>query len=204
MYIKNIREIKKDLRAQSRKFRDRMPPEQKASFDRRICSRFFGLREYAGAELICTYVSKPIEVDTAAIIARVLADGKRVAVPRCLPETLGMQFYEISSMDDLEPGCYSVLEPVLERCRPVRFSGKAICIVPGLCFDSCGYRLGYGKGYYDRFLAGFSGLTVGLCYSRCMRWNLPHGYYDRPVDVLVTEKYIRHMTAANEKNQEIR
>lgn len=194
MYIKNIRELKGNLRTQSRQFRERLSAEQKAALDANIRRRMFALREYGGADMIFTYVSKPLEVDTSAVIETVISDGKKIAVPRCLPETLGMEFYEISSMGDLEPGCYGVLEPVPEKCRPIYHSPKAVCIVPGLSFDSQGYRLGYGKGYYDRFLAEFKGITVGLCYSGCIRWNLPHGYYDRPVDILITDKYIRRIT----------
>ena len=193
MYIKNIREMKKNLRAQSRRFRERLEPERKSAMDEKIGARFAALKEYAGAPVLYIYVSKPLEVDTLRLIKRAFADGKRVAVPRCFPKTMGMEFYEIASAGDLVPGCYGVLEPVAERCRPARSCTGALCIVPGLSFDSQGYRLGYGKGYYDRFLAGFTGITVGLCYSGCTRWNLPHGYYDRPVDILVTERYIRRM-----------
>ena len=195
MYIKDIRELKKSLRAQSRRFRERLEPERKSELDRKIGARFASLKEYAGASVVYTYVSKPLEVDTLRLIEAAFADGKRVAVPRCLPETLKLEFYEIASAADLMPGCYGVLEPAPEKCRPARESAGALCIVPGLSFDSQGYRLGYGKGYYDRFLADFSGVTVGLCYSGCTRWDLPHGYYDRPVDILVTEKYIRRMPA---------
>jgi 5-formyltetrahydrofolate cyclo-ligase len=193
MYLKNIREQKKDLREQSMQFRRNLSAEEKAALDKKILRRVLALREYAGADVLYTYVSKPLETDTLSLITAALDAGKRVAVPRCLPETVGMEFYEIVSVDDLAPGTYGVLEPVPERCRPVRTSRRAVCVVPGLSFDSQGYRLGYGKGYYDRFLADFRGFTVGLCYSGCVRWNLPHGFYDRSVDILATEKYIRRM-----------
>lgn len=191
MYRKDIRELKKDLRAESRRFREELDPAAKAGLDAGVRRRLFVLREYAGAQIIYTYVSKPLEVDTAGIIRSAIAAGKRIAVPRCLPETLGMEFYEISSLADLEPGCYGVPEPVPGRCPPARETDGAVCLVPGLSFDAQGYRLGYGKGYYDRFLAGFPGVTVGLCYSGCTRWKLPHGYYDRPVDILVTDRAVR-------------
>jgi 5-formyltetrahydrofolate cyclo-ligase len=194
MYMKNIREVKKNLRVRCRRFRERIEPEKKARMDEAIQQKLQSLPEYAAADVLLTYVSKPIEVDTSAILREALAGGKRVAVPRCLPETTGLEFYEIASSGDLEPGCYGVLEPVLSRCRPVGASRSAVCIVPGLGFDSQGYRLGYGKGYYDRFLARFRGVTVGLCYSGCTRWDLPHGYFDRPVDILVTERYIRRIS----------
>jgi 5-formyltetrahydrofolate cyclo-ligase len=60
-----------------------------------------------------------------------------------------------------------------------------------MSFDIRGYRLGYGKGYYDRFLSGYNGTKVGLCYSNCVKWKLPNGKYDETVDILVTERYFR-------------
>lgn len=195
MPIRNIREVKKDLRAQCRRFRDRLAPEQKAAMDAAILARLSQLGEYLAARVIFAYVSKPQEVDTRAMITRALAGGRRVAVPRCEPRTVGMSFYVIRSPEDLAPGSYGVPEPDPGRCAPSDpGEAGALCVVPGLSFDSQGYRLGYGKGYYDRFLAGFGGVSVGLCYSGCVRWSLPHGYYDRPVDILVTEKYVRRIS----------
>lgn len=102
-----------------------------------------------------------------------------------------MEFYLIKGEEDLEPGMFGVLEPVPERCQKVTDYSGGICIVPGLSFDAGGFRLGYGKGYYDRFLSQFQGVTVGICYSNCTQWKLPHGRYDKPVNLLITDKYIR-------------
>ena len=193
MRLDDIRERKKGIRQQCALFRESLSAEKKAELDEKILAKILTFREYSEADVVCTYVSKPSEPDTLALIAAALGVGKRVAVPRCLPETVGMEFFEITSPEELEPGTYGVREPVPERSRPVRKSGKAICVVPGLSFDMQGYRLGYGKGYYDRVLAEFSGFTIGPCYSECVRRNLPRGFYDRPVDVLVTEKYVRRI-----------
>lgn len=193
MYVKNIKEVKQNLRARYRQFRERMEPAQKLALDSGIQSRLLALPEYANSDTLFTYVSKSIEVDTTALIGAALANRKKVAVPRCVPDTYDMEFYYIRSMEELEKGLFGVLEPVPGRSRPVLPGTDGLCIVPGLSFDAQGYRLGYGKGYYDRFLAGFRGITIGICYSGCVQWNLPHGYYDRPVDVLITEKYIRRM-----------
>lgn len=198
MHVKNIKEIKINLRARYRQFREKLSEDQKIGLDSTIQSRLLALREYAAADTIFTYVSKPIEVDTIALIKAALANHKQVAVPRCVTETYDMQFYYITSLDDLEKGSFGVLEPIVSKCRLVTDFSKGFCIVPGLSFDAQGYRLGYGKGYYDRFLAEFGGDTVGICYSGCVQWNLPHGYYDKPVNILITEKYIRRM--ANQMN----
>ncbi|MCI1964605.1 MAG: 5-formyltetrahydrofolate cyclo-ligase [Oscillospiraceae bacterium] len=193
--MKNIKLVKKNLRAQYRQYREKMNPAKKARYDSAVLNRFLSLREYKHMRTVFTYVSKPIEVDTAMLIRSVLDSGRRVAVPRCIPDTYGMEFYEIHSLEELVDGAYGVLEPDPAGKKPVvEVPKNSICIVPGFSFDSQGYRLGYGKGYYDRFLSGFKGMTVGLCYAGCVKPDLPHGYYDRPVDVLITEKYIRRIS----------
>jgi 5-formyltetrahydrofolate cyclo-ligase len=190
MRLNDIRERKRNLRLQSMRLRDGLSEQHRAELNAQILDRFLALREYREADIVYTYVSKPSEPDTTSLIEAALAAGKRVAVPRCLPENVAMEFYEISSLQELEPGSYGILEPNPERNPPAALSDRAVCVVPGLSFDSDGFRLGYGKGYYDRFLAGFGGPTVGLCYSGCVRRSLPRGHYDRPVDVLVTEKFV--------------
>lgn len=186
----DLREVKSDLRSGFKNKRNEMPEHIKLNMDSEIQSRFLTLRQYAKCDTVFTYVSKDLEVDTYAIIRAAWANGKKVAVPRCI-EDCKMDFYYIESMEDLEEGAFGVKEPVESRCRKVSDLSRGLCIVPGLSFDAEGYRLGYGKGYYDRFLSKFGGETVGLCYSNCIKWKLPHGKYDRAVDVIVTDRYIR-------------
>ena len=100
-----------------------------------------------------------------------------------------MDFYFIKSYDDLSPGKYGILEPVPERCEKAVDFLRGLCLVPGLSFDLQGYRLGFGKGYYDRFLSDFGGTTVGICYSKCTMGELPRGTFDRAVDIVLTEKF---------------
>lgn len=199
MPVNDIREIKTDLRNGFKDKRGSMSPEMKIAMDAEIQSRFLTLRQYSACKTLFTYVSKDIEVDTYSLIEAAIANGKRVAVPRCITGTREMSFYYIKSVADLEPGAFGVMEPAEDRCTSVKDYSHGLCIVPGLSFDAEGYRLGYGKGYYDRFLSKFGGLTVGLCYSNCIKWKLPHGYYDRPVDLVVTDRYIRR-TGKNNGN----
>ena len=102
-----------------------------------------------------------------------------------------MEFYYIRGLEELEPGTFGVLEPVPGRSVRMTDFSSGLCLVPALCYDWRGYRLGYGKGYYDRFLAGFGGHMIGVCYSDCIRRKLPHGRFDRPVELLVTDRYLR-------------
>lgn len=191
----DIREVKTELRSGFRSKRSEMPEHIKLNMDSEIQSRFLTLRQYAKCDTVFTYVSKDLEVDTYAIIRAAWANGKKVAVPKCIEDSK-MDFYYIESMDDLEDGAFGVREPIVDKCKKVSDLSKGLCIVPGLSFDAEGYRLGYGKGYYDRFLSKFGGETVGLCYSNCIKWKLPHGKYDRAVDVIVTDRYIRRTNIA--------
>ncbi len=192
MQIKNIKEEKIKLRSDCRKIRQDYSPEKKQALDRSILRRVVGLYQYRSARTLLTYVSKSIEVDTFGLIERAWRDGKRVAVPRCVEGTCLMEFYYITSLDQLEEGSFGVPEPKPDACeRMDEVPEGAVCIVPGMSFDCDGFRLGYGKGYYDRFLSGFGGFTVGVCYSDCIRWRLPRGYFDKPVDMLVTDRYFR-------------
>lgn len=187
----DIRAYKNNLRAKYRQYRTQMPAYVKAQKDGRIARRFCSLNAYARAKLLLCYVSTPIEVNTKEIIEWALSMGKRVAVPYCHPQTTTMDFYEIHSFEDLEPRTFGVLEPIVERCTLVTDFSDSIAVIPGLCFDSYGYRLGYGKGYYDRFLHGYQGEKIGICYQKCTRTELIHGRYDVAVDLLVTEYAVR-------------
>ena len=191
MPIEDIRKLKMRLRAQFRAIREEMDPTARAQADCRIAETVRSLWQYRVSQQILVYVSTPIEVDTYRIIEQAWADGKRVAVPRCVPDTRNMEFYYIESMDDLSPGSFGVLEPQEDPARLVSDFSKSMCLIPAFSYDYAGYRLGYGKGYYDRFLARFTGYMIGICYSSCVRRYLPHGRFDRPVQLLVTENYIR-------------
>lgn len=200
MPIDDIREYKSELRKKVRRQREEMSPEKKAVLDNELLKNILKLKQYKSNSTILTYVSTKIEVDTFGLINQALKDGKRLAVPRCIDNSREMEFYYINSIDQLEPRTFGVLEPVKEQCELLTDYSKGLCIIPGLVFDFEGYRLGYGKGYYDRFLSRFEGDTAGICYSFCVQWRLAHGFYDRRADLLVTEKYIRR---TNQRTTEV-
>lgn len=191
-YMKeDIRRVKTELRQNVKQMRMALDPNVKKRMDEAITDTFLRGTSYTRSDVILTYVSTNIEVSTERIILTALNDGKRVACPRCVDGTREMEFYYIDSLDELKPRTFGVREPDADRGRLYDGSGYPVCIVPGLSFDRWGFRLGYGKGYYDRFLSRYNGWTVGLCYSECVQYKLPHGRFDRPVDRLITEKYLR-------------
>ncbi len=183
----DIRLYKKNLRDKYKAIRLAMTAEQKAQSGAEILARLQRLWQVKNASLVLTYVSTDIEVDTLALIEQLLAQGKQVAVPYCVANTRDMCFYRIRSFDDLERRTFGVMEPVPERCERVTDFLGSVCIVPGLTFDRQGFRLGYGKGYYDRFLSSYRGVMVGICYASCITRRLHRGRYDVACDILVTE-----------------
>lgn len=195
--MNDIRPLKQKLRAESKLYRNELSSNEKAELDSKISDRLFNTWQYKSCEVLLTYVSTEIEVDTREIISRALADGKRVAVPRCIDNTRLMDFYFIKDVDDLEGGYMGVLEPIPEKCEKMTDFSEGLCIVPALMFDLYGYRLGYGKGYYDRFLSNFCGETLGICYNRCVREKLPYGKFDKCVERIITQSRI--ITVKNAK-----
>ncbi len=195
--MNDIRPLKQKLRAESKLYRNELSNNEKAELDSKISDRLFNTWQYKNCEVLLTYVSTEIEVDTREIISRALADGKRVAVPRCIDNTRFMDFYFIKDFDDLEGGYMGVLEPIPEKCEKMTDFSEGLCIVPALMFDLYGYRLGYGKGYYDRFLSNFCGETLGICYNRCVKEKLPHGKFDKCVEKIITQSRI--ITVKNAK-----
>lgn len=191
MSITDIRPIKKELRAKYRALREAITPDVKNERDAAIANQVRRLWQYQRNDVLLVYVSTAIEVDTHRIIRQALSDDKIVAVPRCVPGTRNMEFYRIHALEDLKPGAFGVLEPEQEPHNLMPEDTVGLCLVPAFSYDWSGFRLGYGKGYYDRFLSNFQGNMVGLCYSNCVQRSLPHGRYDRPVELLVTEKYLR-------------
>lgn len=196
MPIRDIRSYKRERRENAKNFRKNLPADVKSNADRRIADKVLSLTEYKESSIIFIYISKDIEVDTKRIISAALSDGKTVCVPKCIEAERKMEFYRIDSADCLEKGCYGILEPKPELCEKIEDLSGGLCVVPGLEFDRKGYRLGFGMGYYDRFLSAFGGIAVGICYSEGVTKELFHGYFDRNVDILVTERYIKNVKGA--------
>lgn len=188
--ITDIRPIKRELRTKYRKLRENLDPEQKKNWDEAILKKITSTHFYKEAKTLFCFVSTPIEVDTYGLIQHAFSMGKTVAVPKCLDREGHMTFYIIKSLADLRPDTFGLMEPDAEKCEPATDLSDAVCILPAFAFDTEGYRIGYGKGYYDRFLQRFRGVKAGICYPSCMANRLPHGRFDVPADYVVTPKYI--------------
>lgn len=148
------------------------------------------LASFRFSETIFMYAPINGEIDVMPIAESALALGKKVAFPICNPETHTMEFKYVKSTELLTPGHYSIFEPSAELETVTDFS-KSICLIPGIVFDTEGFRVGYGKGYYDRFLADYNGTKFGLVYSDFILDIVPRGRFDRHVDVLISEKGVK-------------
>ena len=125
-------------------------------------------------------------------IESALAAGKQVALPLC-SQGGNMDFYFITSLNELEDGSFGLKEPSPTAPKYDRADKRqALMIIPALVYDSLGFRLGYGRGYYDRYVNGFVGVKAGLSYECCTQKSpLPQGRFDCAVDYVVTEKGVK-------------
>ncbi len=196
----DIRIYKNEIRDSIKNERRQMDKELKKTLDAGITANVRKLYQYRSAQTILIYMSTEIEVDTINIIKNAWEDGKRVAVPRCIPDTRQMEFHYIESFEQLSKGAFSVLEPSPDSPMVTEFD-RCLMILPALSLDYLGYRLGYGKGYYDRYLSRFVGPCAAICYSQHIRRHMYHGRYDRPVDVIVTEKWIKDASSKRRKER---
>lgn len=179
MQIKS--ELRKELK-KKRKLIDRKNEKDAFIRENLICSDF-----YLDAKTVLFYAALDDEINVDECIADAFMLGKQVALPVCINDKGDMKFYYIKSMLDLNTGFFGVREPDVNKCKEVTDFNDSICIVPGIAYDKRGYRLGYGKGYYDRFMQKSTSLFIGVCYNELVDDELPIGEYDIPVKYIITE-----------------
>ena len=179
---------KQRLREERLAAREVLSEQERSVLDDRITQKLLATSEYVEATTVLTYVSVSSEVSTRMFIERALRDGKTVAVPRCLPGHC-LEFVAITSLDQLIAAPFGLLEPPKELPALTEEQMDAsICIVPALLVDAKGYRLGYGAGFYDRFLSTYPGKKICLAYQQNLsRTMLPHTAFDITVDLVITE-----------------
>ncbi len=186
----SVRDDKNALRAVFKEKRNALSAEKRKELDFEICKRLLSLAAYRYADTVLSYSPLKGEVDITEFNRAVLASGKRLALPRCVPGQPIMNFHYVNDLSELSDGSWSIKEPDAENEMWQDGHGNAICIIPGMTFDKNGYRLGYGKGYYDRFLPTKSLTKLGVVYSDFITDKLPRGRFDLSVDVIVTEKSV--------------
>lgn len=181
-------EVKAQIRHRMLDLRRALAPEQAAVLSVSILERLCRIEAFRSARQVLTYVaSKDNEVDTNPLIAKLLGEGREVAVPLVVSDET-MRWIRINSLEKLKPGRFGILEPQEDRTEIEPGSESSACVVPGIAFDVIGHRIGYGKGFFDRFLAVYSGLTFGLAYDFQVFASLPFDAHDHSVGTVVTER----------------
>lgn len=173
---------KKELRAMIRARKRAMTQETIAYASARLAERFFETGQYKNAKTVYGYLPYNQEVRTVPILERALADGKQVAVPKIYGDE--MRFLYLTDLSQVKKNEMGIPEPVADE--PVATDPTALVLMPGLAFTKDGDRMGYGGGYYDKFLAQEPDHpTVALCYDFQIVQSLPKEDYDIPVDLVL-------------------
>lgn len=180
-------EQKRALRRTALERRRALTPDAYAVRSAAIAERLQFVPEFATASAILTYVaSLDNEADTKPIIRNALTAGRTLLVP--IARKGGrMDWSRLASLKELAPSTFGVLEPRADAERLSAVPPHAVALVPGLLFTRDGYRIGYGGGYYDRFLAGFDGLSIGLAFDLQWADAVPVEPHDVRLDMVVTE-----------------
>lgn len=158
-------------------------------FDRRIMDNITNSDLYKNSSIILGYYPIRHEIDILKLIGYSLEIGKAVALPVCGDILLReMSFYKINDITRLKMSSYGILEPDKDASEKITDFSTAFCIVPAISYDVYGYRIGYGGGYYDKFLSENSEVcSVGICYEACLTDMLPREEHDINVKYIVTE-----------------
>lgn len=181
-----VAQVKKLLRQELRSILAELTPEEKAWSDRELTRQFLDHPKVQEASTILAYWGVGSEIDTRPLLEELLRQGKRVCLPRCLPEHQ-MEARRITDLAQLQPDKYGIPAPGAD-CPVVERKDLDLILVPGLCFDSRGNRLGQGGGYYDRYLEDHDGVTLGLCREDFFQVNLPREPLDVWVRYVLTEE----------------
>lgn len=179
---------KKTLRRQFLSERAAQSAADKQKADGEIARRVLESEAYRRAACVFAYVSTAQEIDTRALLRAALAAGKTVCVPLC-GAAGEMTARQIASLDELRPGAYGIEEPDA-AAREIVPDDIDLVLVPALACDRQGYRLGYGGGYYDRFLCRTGAVRMALCAEQRLVDSLPHTALDQRCHWIITERQV--------------
>ena len=179
---------KKDIRSEVKKHRREASAEQLLRNSHLICEQFLQTPEYQEAEVIFAYMDCKNEVETREVIEQCWKDKKTVAVPKVFGEH--MKYYVISSFRDLEEGYFGIQEPKYEQLQEI-VCEDGLMILPGVAFDVERHRVGYGGGFYDRYLENHPNMKkIAFAFEFQIYDKVPFEAFDRQPEKIITEKRI--------------
>jgi 5-formyltetrahydrofolate cyclo-ligase len=169
--------------------RDSITIDIKKEWDERILKKLIDNKSYEDSLVLFTFVSFGSEVDTHKIISYALNDGKIVYVPKIKSKDKGIEIFRINTLSDLKPGYFNILEP-LENCPVGNIKDIDLILMPGIAFDRNGGRIGYGAGFYDRFLTNINSDVpkLALAYQFQVLDEVPITEFDVKIDGIISNK----------------
>lgn len=188
----NAGESKEALRDRLRRRRSRISESDYSAYSSKIMATLRQQREYRSAHVIHCYVSMNDrrEVDTHSLIKAMIGEGREVVVPVTHSEDRTLSHFALSSFDELAPSKWGVLEPGAKVDNKRTPPDLELVVVPMVGGDEQGHRIGYGGGFYDRFLNNVQCPAIGLCFEQNMVPSLPTGDHDVPLDKIITEQRV--------------
>lgn len=192
---KTKEEKKKVLRSTYLKKRNQLEPEKKRAASGKITEWVLANKRFKQAKTVFIYASYKSEVETRELIQAALRLGKRVAVPKVTGTE--MDFYEITSWEELFPGSYGILEPQVSDEAPAIPVDSDVMLIPGVAFDRSGGRIGYGGGYYDRYIRRIESAYGNKPYLMALGFacqiypgKVPAEEHDKKMDCILTERRV--------------
>jgi 5-formyltetrahydrofolate cyclo-ligase len=197
-------DLKSSLRKETLAKRDSIPAPVRKVKDSAILERLLALDKFRDAESVLFYASFRSEVNTTNLIKKALDLGKKVLLPRVDEEETALKIYEIKSMDDVAPGYMGIPEPEALEENARGLEGVDLVIMPGAAFDPRGYRLGYGRGYYDMLLSEevLRPALAALAYEEQVLESVPAEAHDVRVDIIVTDRKIIYCSGRDNGQEE--
>lgn len=183
---------KKSTRAYFLEKRAAQTTEERKRSSEQLCRHIISLNEFKDADTVLLFYPSRNEPDLLKVMDAAISLDKKAAFPISFTNDLSLGFREILSLSDMTLGTYNIPEPPNSAPIPI-ITKKTLCIVPALALDKRGFRIGYGKGYYDRFLSSFEGISLCAVSEGFVCNALPTEKTDIPIDILITETgVIRH------------
>ena len=162
-----------------------------------VVRKITALDEFASADTVLMFYPVGSEINIISLFAKSKLLNKRVAFPCSLKGGI-LVFREVNDLSELGATVYNIPEPT-ETSPIIEDFDNSICITPALAFDNDGFRIGYGGGYYDRFLSSFKGISVGVAYDDMICDRLPRDEFDLPTDIIITERRIIRRESKSKK-----
>ena len=181
---------KSSLRKEMLKKRSKLSIDERNIYSKTIANLLYETNFYKNAETIMAFINFGSEINTRYIIEDSIELGKDIVIPITVPETKELRISKLLDYSELEIGHYNILTPKKEYLRYIDPSSIDLVLVPGLIFAKDGYRVGYGGGYYDRFLSKLNPNVpkIGIGFDLQVKERVPTDQYDIPVDYILTEK----------------